>query len=145
MRIALAVWTLDLPEAEIARLALLLSADEIERARRFVRDRDRTRFISARGRLREILASRIGSAPAAVRLAYGENGKPRLADAKDQIHFSLSHSEDLAALAISNDCELGLDIEHVRPLKEDIAGRFFSPDEVNALEALPPEEQLAGF
>ena len=48
-------WRLALDGGEIERLAALLSPDERARARRFVFDRHRMRFVAARGGLREIL------------------------------------------------------------------------------------------
>jgi len=61
------------------------------------------------------------------------------------LYFNLTHSDGLAALGVSAAPELGVDVEQVRPLKEDIAERFFSPGEVAALRALPEDQQLPAF
>ena len=52
------VWSLSFSDAEsdIAILNLLLSDDEQARAIRFISDSDRTRFIVARGVLRQLLS-----------------------------------------------------------------------------------------
>jgi 4'-phosphopantetheinyl transferase len=94
----------------------LLSADERARAGQFMFDRDRRRYIAARARLRIILARYVGQAPAALQFHYGPHGKPAL----DGISFNLSHSADLALLAVSRGTVVGVDIERVRP----IAGAF---------------------
>ena len=60
--------------------------------------------------------------------------------------FNLSHSGDLAALAISQTGPVGIDIEAIRPVEAlDLAGRFFAVAEQAALIALPEGERLAGF
>jgi 4'-phosphopantetheinyl transferase len=135
-------WTLDVDDAERGRLYAYLSEDEVARAARFIFDRDRQRFIVARGRLREILAQVVGAKPAALRFDYASHGKPSLTGGG--VKFNLSHSETMAALGVSTH-ELGVDIEHVRPLKEDIAARFFSAREVAVLRALPEGAQLDAF
>ena len=136
------VWPLDIGADERGRLFAYLSDDEVARAERFVFDRDRHRYIAARGRMREVLARLLGTTPAELRFAYSSHGKPSLPVA---LHFNLSHSEGLAALGVSRTHELGVDVEHVRPLKEDIAERFFSRAEVATLRALPEHEQLDAF
>lgn len=138
------VWPLDVAEGERERLATHLSEDERARAARFAFARDRQRYTVARGRLREILAARLSCGAAALGFDYSENEKPTLRGGQ-ACQFNLSHSEGMAALAICDGFELGVDIEHVRPLKEDIAGRYFSRREVDALRRLPDGEQLDGF
>lgn len=145
IEIELWVWSLDVDEAERGRLFATLSEDEVARALRFVFDRDRQRYIVARGRMREILARVLGVTAAALRFSYSSHGKPSLSAANTPLHFNLSHSDGLAALGVSHARELGVDVEHERPLKEDIAERFFSRGEVAALRALPESEQLAAF
>lgn len=137
-------WRLALDDGEIERLAALLSPDERARARRFVFDRHRMRFVAARGRLREILGGIVGRAPEDLVFSYGEHGKPALAGIADAPHFNLSHSEDIAVLAVASR-ELGADVEMIRPLQEDVAGRFFSDAEIAALQALPAADRRAGF
>lgn len=138
------VWGLDVDDAERSRLAALLSEDEAARAARFVFDRDRHRFIAARGQLREILGEVTGRAAASLTFTYASHGKPALIDAPG-LFFNLSHSEGLAALGVSRAGELGVDVEHERALKENVAERFFSERENNVLRALPEGEQLAAF
>src|SRR3989449_1795260 len=58
--------------------AALLSDAERHRARRFAFDRDASRFIVARARLRQLLAARLGVRAQAVEFEYGAYGKPVL-------------------------------------------------------------------
>jgi 4'-phosphopantetheinyl transferase len=138
-------WPLDVGAAERERLARFLSDDEAARAGRYHFARDRERHVVARGRLREILGARVSSAPGLLEFAYSAHGKPTLAAPRQAPHFNLSHSHGLAALAVCDGTELGLDIEAILPLEEDIAGRFFSSSEVRALRALPEADRLPGF
>ncbi len=75
--------------------------------------------------------------------AYTDLGKPYFKDIPD-VHFSISHSGDMALVAVS-DKEVGADIQEWRELKADIAGRFFHPDEKAHLEKLPASESEKAF
>ena len=54
-----------------AMLATLLSADERERAGRFVFDRDRDRYVVGRGSLRMLLGRYLKTPPAQLRFTFG--------------------------------------------------------------------------
>jgi 4'-phosphopantetheinyl transferase len=143
------VWTaaLDVDEAEIADLRRLLDELETARASRFRFDRDRNAFVTTRGILRRLLAHYVGGRPDEIRFAYGEFGKPSLRDASAPIRFNVSHSEGIALLAFSRSAEVGVDVERVRELpdRDQVAERFFSGPEVDALRHLSPDERDAGF
>ena len=88
------VWraALDRDDPEVERLWAALTPDERERAQRFHFDRDRRRFVVARGVLREILGRRLALAPAMIRFAYNEYGKPSLREDAGGLRFNASHS-----------------------------------------------------
>ena len=134
---------------EIRALRGLLSDTEQRRADRFAFDRDRNRFIVARARLRELLATRLNVRPESVELTYGVHGKPALARrfADSDLRFNVSHSDDVAVCAFSFGREIGIDIEVVRsiPDADDIASRFFSRRENEAYRALDPSDKPLGF
>lgn len=135
----------DIREADWA----VLDAQERAQADRYRFDVHRRRYCVGRAELRRALAERVDCAPNQIRFSYGEQGKPRLAEAdrvSPSLHFNLSHSEGTALLAFA-DTELGADIELVRPgfAGDDIAERYFAPTEVTALRALPVEHQERGF
>lgn len=142
------LWTLplDRPTAEVLRLAGLLSADERNRARRFASTRHADRFIVARASLRIILGNRVGIPAHELAFGYNAFGKPYLTDdAATPLHFNLSHSGGFAMLALSDRFPVGIDIEEMKPLKEDVAGYFFSVREQISLRRLPPDRYLQGF
>ena len=65
-------------ELEYQRLWALLSADEQQRAQRFVRQQDCRSFVVARGTLRQLLAHYLGLDAGALTFDYGDRGKPQL-------------------------------------------------------------------
>jgi 4'-phosphopantetheinyl transferase len=134
---------------EIRALRNILSDTERRRADRFAFDRDRNRFIVARARLREMLATRLSVRPESVELTYGVHGKPALARrfADSELRFNVSHSDDVAVYAFSFGCEIGIDIEVVRPIPDadDIAAQFFSRRENEAYLTLDPSDKPLGF
>ncbi len=145
------VWraALDLPAPEVQRLQNLLADDEIQRAERFFSPQDRDRFIVARGLLRTILSRYTGQEAQRLRFAYGQRGKPMLAAGTGQadLRFNVSHSSGMVLYALSLQREVGVDLEYIRASVacEQIAERFFSPQEAAALLALPAEKRLHAF
>jgi 4'-phosphopantetheinyl transferase len=103
----------------------VLSEDERTRAARFVRARDRRRFARCRAVLREVLGRLLGEPAASLRFRAAAMGKPELDhrpdDPRSQWRFNVSHSSDLALIAVYRGREIGVDIERVRPISE--AGR----------------------
>ncbi len=140
------IWYVDLQRshAELAQLRATLSNDEVARGERLRLAELRRRVWVARGALRAILAAELQCAAADVMFAYGRNGKPAVIG---DLRFNVSHSGELALIAIGYRRELGIDIEQVRPYAEvrQITGQFFSPYEQATLHALPSEQWSLGF
>jgi len=127
-----------------------LSDDEKLRADRFVRRRDRARWIVAHGVLRQLLGRYCGVDPRAIAFVHGAAGKPSLAQASAHgapTTFNLAHSHDRALLAVSRDREIGIDLEQIRddfdPLP--IAREFFFGTELAAIEAAAPDLRRDAF
>jgi 4'-phosphopantetheinyl transferase len=129
----------------VAALTTLLSQSEKARAARLRFERDRRRYIVARGRLRELLASRLGKDARALEFVYGDNGKPALAGTS--LHFNVSHCADLAVYAFSSEREIGVDVEALHPIREadGVAAQFFSRVENEAFRALDTGSRTLGF
>ncbi len=136
---------LNLNEREAAELFSLLDEAERARARRFAFPHLRTRFIAAHAFVRQVVGRRLGIRPECLRYAYTNLGKPSVLNV-GEIRFNLSHSEDVAALAVTNR-EVGVDIERIREIRDmlDLARRFFSQPEIDWLLAIPPERQTEAF
>ncbi|HEX7176360.1 MAG TPA: 4'-phosphopantetheinyl transferase superfamily protein [Pyrinomonadaceae bacterium] len=150
------LWRLPLgwPPRDAEQFRQTLSADEAERAARFHFARDRDRFTAARALLRAVLALYLRTEPARLRFTYGPHGKPALAgdaaggDAAAALRFNLAHSHELALVAVARAREVGVDVEHVRPdfATAEVAERFFSRREAEALRALPEgRERVEAF
>ena len=104
-----------------------LNAAEIARANRYLAAEHRIRFTMYRGACKMILAHYLSTKAVSLQFLQDEHGKPYLPS--NDLHFNLSHSDDLALLAISQQ-PLGIDIEKI--MTKDLmplAHRFFHPDE----------------
>lgn len=134
---------------ELAELEGHLSVDESGAARRFRFDRDRRRYVAARGKLRVLLARHLDLEPRSVRLVYGPHGKPALAPdlAGSGLRFNLSHSEELALCAVARGLEVGIDLERVQHLADldELAAQFFAPGECASLNRLPAPLRREAF
>ncbi|MCL4863049.1 MAG: 4'-phosphopantetheinyl transferase superfamily protein [Caldilineaceae bacterium] len=144
------VWraTLDADLARVDRLAQTLSQDEQARAARFHFERDRRRFVVARGVLRTLLGNYLELPPAALRFVYNEYGKPALAPHHDRApQFNLAHSGDWALFAFVYGAEIGVDLEAIRTGFDftPLAEQFFSPQERAELHTMPAHLQSAAF
>ncbi len=134
----------------LLRLREILADDERRRADRFHFEKDRHHFIAARGAMRLLLAGYLARRPEEVRFAYGNYGKPRLADKDNEgnLRFNLTHSHGLALLAVTRGWEIGVDVERLRDMERDgelLAERFFSPREAAVLRSLPTRLRREAF
>jgi 4'-phosphopantetheinyl transferase len=127
----------------------LLSADENGRRTRFHFAGDQQDFAFARGMLRSLLGAYLEIDPSAVGFEYSEHGKPALAGLhrKAELQFNLSHTQGAVLLAICRQRAIGVDIEREREdfSVQEIANRFFSLAERQALMSLPEVELRPAF
>lgn len=140
------VWCVELDEAaDAAAHAACLSVDERERAGGLPSSAHQRRFVVARATLRQILGRYLDQAPGAIVFSRGAHGKPFLLEGG--LHFNVSHTRGLALYAIAPACEVGVDVEWMRPqvAHEQIAARFFSSAEQEALAQVPAEERRTAF
>ena len=142
------VWQADLnlTEQDASAPFELLDEDEKARALRFTLPHLRTRFIAAHAFVRQVIGQALGIPAECVRFDHTSHGKPYLLNDRE-LRFNLSHSADLAAMAIARNRELGIDIEHRHELLDmlGVARRFFAPAEVSSLLATAPEKQAEAF
>jgi 4'-phosphopantetheinyl transferase len=147
----MACWRVDLRQSDdvVGELTSILADDERARAARFVFAEHRRRFIVARGCLRLVLGRCCGLPPVAIEFAYSPHGKPSLPSAATPpvVHFNVSHSEDVALIALTTDLPVGVDVEMVRPVPDmdTIAARYFTAAEARAIAAVPAGERTLAF
>ena len=135
------IWRIPLTESvDIDPAGGALDATERGRAARFHFDRDRRRFRIAHDALRRVLSDYGCGAPDALEFAHNDQGKPYLKGSK--IRFNLTHSGDLALLAVSPDAEVGVDLEARRAMDDlmGVARIVFHDEEVAALEEIAGDE-----
>jgi phosphopantetheinyl transferase len=76
-----------------------------------LRPQARQRWIAARWALRRVLGRYLEREPAQIELHLGERGKPMLAEPETSLRFNLSHSGELAMIAIGEEREVGVDVQ----------------------------------
>jgi 4'-phosphopantetheinyl transferase len=119
----------DLPASRLAELADLLDDDERRRVQALTLPRHQRRFIAAHGAARVIIGEQLDVAPAGIRWQHGPNGKPELASG--DLHVNLSHSGDLAVLALTRGRSVGVDVQGLFGALDAVrlSGRYFPPEE----------------
>ncbi|WP_100623322.1 4'-phosphopantetheinyl transferase family protein [Candidatus Coxiella mudrowiae] len=141
------VWRvfLDWPDEEVKKGLVNLSMEEKARIQRLVNSQHRRYYIASHSALHAILALYLPT-PGTLRFRYDDYGKPYLLN-DASLYFNLSDSHTVALYAITTNREVGVDIESIRSNihTEDIAERFFSPDEIAAFRRLPQNQHLEGF
>lgn len=141
------VWRacLDVPKLRVRALEESLAEHEVSRALRFYLAEDRRHFTVAHGLLREILSLYLDTPPDQLRFGYNPHGKPFLPGTA--ICFNLSHSGGMALYAIARSMEIGIDIERIPTDFEcaEVAERFFSRGETDALRTVPSDLQPVAF
>ena len=140
------IWRADLRGDDLrdaSRLEGLLSEDERERAARFRFQKHRRRFVVARAGLRRVLGSYLALAPEEVKFRYSEFGKSMLDWAANAgvphqpLFFNVSHSGDMAVIAVASGGDVGVDVEKINPdfPWRDVAEQVFTADEIKWLRA----------
>ena len=119
----------------VAGLTALLDDRERRRAAGFVDAGQRRRFVLAHGITRSILGGYLGVRPACLRWRLGACGKPELAGSR--LRVNLSHSGDLALLAVTESREIGVDVEQIRAGLPAVAlaERYYPPAEATRVLA----------
>ncbi|GAC1366568.1 MAG: hypothetical protein NVSMB4_21180 [Acidimicrobiales bacterium] len=87
------------------------------------------RWLASRTVLRSVVGGELDLDPAEVIFEVAPSGKPHLP--RKDLHFSLSHSAELVAVAVSCDGVVGVDIEAPRTLHrpDRLARRIYTSDE----------------
>lgn len=130
------------------RFASWLDEAENARAKRFVFEADRVRFVLAHGLLRGVLAAHTVRPPESLALDTSPHGKPALREpAWRHLRFNLSHAGDKVMIGLAHEREVGVDVEVIKTgiAAEGIAERFFTPAEAAAIQAEPASGRDAHF
>ena len=127
----------------------LLTSDEREKVSRFRFEEDRHSSLVTRALVRTALSCYSEVSPREWRFVANEYGRPEVDQPPGErsLRFNLSHTHGLIVCLVARGREVGVDVEDRARGGEllDVADRFFSPFEVQALRALPAEEQVDRF
>lgn len=138
--------TTSLTSADETAFAACLDATERSRADRLRRAGARRDFIIAHGLCRLALSHRRRDIPpTAWKFQRGAHGKPEV-DGSLGITFNLTHTEGLAAVAVAEQREVGVDAEFMVPeiATSATAATFCTSAELQALLAIKDQAKRAG-
>jgi 4'-phosphopantetheinyl transferase len=145
------LWRVELNKfrQNVPKLRLDLADQESSRADRFLHRKDAENYIVARSILRQLLGNYLGRKPGEIAIETGKFGKPYVAKHMNskELKFNISHSGELCLIAARWESEIGIDLEKIRDdvLVEDLANRYFAPEEIAELQALPDAQRRLGF
>jgi 4'-phosphopantetheinyl transferase len=120
----------------VQQLHDILNSDEQVRAGKYLRGEDAKRFIICRAALKLLLGKYAAQPVSTIALQYGSNRKPFLQTVRgDKLHFNVTHSGDLALIAISHE-EVGIDIEQMKSNFEylEVLDNYFSLREIKKIK-----------
>jgi 4'-phosphopantetheinyl transferase len=141
------LWTMPVnnvdPDAKAAMRAVL-SDEERARADRLKSECDNTLFVAAHALARTMLAAHGAPNP---HFRTNPWGKPEIDAVGNTLRFNLTHTRGLAACAVTEVDNLGIDAEAAdRSIDATrLARRFFAPQEAAFLAGLAAEERPAAF
>jgi 4'-phosphopantetheinyl transferase len=144
------LWRVNLQVApeQITKFTEILSEDEKLRANSFKFVEHKNRFIVARGYLREIISYYLQISSQEIVFQYSDRGKPIIKNSQNSnLQFNVSHSQDLALYAFTQNHLIGVDLEYLRNNVEcaKIAQRFFTSTESQLINSLPQDKQPQTF
>jgi 4'-phosphopantetheinyl transferase len=118
--------------------AEVLSHEERSRATAIGDDAERDRFYGGRRLLRHALAERTGRPARDLEIVSGANGHTVLLGGGP--HFSLAHSEHWYAVALSEDCPVGVAVAPTsdRPALSSVVPALLPPVALTEIAATPP-------
>lgn len=145
------LWIIDCRRdlASLRQERALLSQEEIRLMQSFRHTRDQSRFAARHAGLRSILSRYLDLAADQVAYSRGAQGKLYLPapSPPHNLSFNLSHSAELALVAVCRNREIGVDIEKVDPGfdVEAFAHYVCSDTEKAALQRIPSDQVRAFF
>lgn len=127
----------------------LLTDDEREKRDRYRFEKDRHTCLVTRALVRTTLSRYADVAPDAWRFVTNEHGRPEISEPASArwLRFNLSHTNGLVVCLVARGRRVGVDVEDRERSGRllDVAERYFSTAEVEALRSLPRPEQLERF
>lgn len=143
------IWMVDLKK-DFTYPNDIFSIGERKRADKFQIEESKNTFLTCRFALRKLLGMYLNVEPSKLNLSFNCYGKPDLSPIQNTpgLSFNLSHTENLACLAIATHTQIGVDIEKVRPLSpemEDMTHLFMSDTEINTFRGIDVQKEWAFY
>ena len=139
------VFVLDLFSEEL-QIPVTLSQAEHARSERFVMEADRKTFVKSRSFLRILISKVVGCQVEEIELETNEFGKPQITGPNSSLQFNVSHSRELALVAIAWNVSVGADLERHRKIDETaLANKYFSLAESKTIGQLQSENRRKAF
>jgi 4'-phosphopantetheinyl transferase len=126
-------------DGKLQQLTAILSAEELDRYRRFHFQADRHRYLVSHALLRESLSRYVDLPPADWYFSVGEHGRPEIANpGTPPLRFNLTHTAGLTACVVTLADSCGIDAEKIagRHNPTGVAKRMFSEAEARELGQL---------
>lgn len=142
------LWLVDLRTFDLtADYKTSLSSEEWRRAARYRLESHRKQFTVARTALRDILSRKLACEPTEIVFEYGNAGRPEIRLPETTLKFSVSHSEHITVIALSDSADVGIDVE--KPDAEidilAVGHMVFCPLELSQLEKCTDSERIQLF
>ncbi|MGZ4098442.1 MAG: 4'-phosphopantetheinyl transferase family protein [Bacteroidia bacterium] len=144
------VWKLDSNSILIKKkqLETFLSAQEMERSKRFINHEDKMRYLTAHYFLRKVLSKYLKIPAQKINFSLGINNKPYVKfHILPELYFNLSYRDSLFLVGVSN-CEImGVDVEKIYPIDniKDFCKNYFSKKEQQIIESQKNRNEKLSF
>ena len=134
----------------VAEMLKVLNADENQVYKNYLAEHKKKEFLVGRFMLKSILAHNLGVVPRQIEFARNNYGKLYLRNnlqknIKKKIKFNLSHSCGLVVCVLTQEREIGIDVEKVNRELLEIAKRFFSQEEIQYILQQAPFQNEAAY
>ncbi len=127
------------------QLNAIVTKERAARAARFYREIDTCRSLMGEAMIRLIASADLSRPVSAIQFEHSQYGKPELADSP-RYRFNVSHSGDWVVSITSHyDKQIGIDVEQIGELDEQVAEAVFTDRELAALRSLQKEQQTPYF
>ena len=112
------------------RLFSFLKKDERVKISKFKRKEDRETALISRGFLKKLLSQELKLPEKEIIFNYSKHERPFLKNfGENNFDFNVSHSGDWIVWILAESGRVGIDIEEVRPIEEDLVNSCFTPEE----------------
>jgi len=120
-----AIWKITETTAEL-RAMIDLRQDEEELFNSFVAESRKKQWLAYRILVRRLLQ------PEDFAVLYNDHGKPYLAGCT--YHISVTHTDDIAAVILSRNRQVGIDSEKIKPRVEKVKDKFLNDREMKSVD-----------